>query len=72
MGALLICRMLTKLILLLLAPDAFVIVSLPSVTLTRTVFSNHRLLLVGVPLIASVPSTLMRKTLSKNPASPAA
>jgi len=49
-----------KLILLLLAPGALLIVSRPSVTSTVTAPSNQRVALVGVALIASTPSTRSR------------
>jgi hypothetical protein len=49
-----------KLILLLLAPAALLIVSRPSVTGTVTVPSNQRVALVGVALITSAPSARSR------------
>ena len=59
-----------KQILLLEAPAALLTVSLPSETVTVAVLSIQRFALVGVPLSASTASTLILKTLSKNPASP--
>lgn len=50
----------TKSISLFWAPDALETVSRPSVTVTVTVFSNHRVADVGVALIASTPSTFVR------------
>src|SRR5437588_153837 len=48
-----------KSILLFFAPDALLTVKRPFVTVTVTVFSIQRLVLVGVPLIARTPLTLI-------------
>src|SRR5689334_18994700 len=63
-------EMSTKQILLLLAPVALLIVSFPSETVTVLVPSTQCVVLDGLPLTVSTPSTLSLKMLSIKLGSP--